>query len=127
MCERIEAYGCPLEHLHRQLKSAYKSGDFLSEYNNGIVCFKPFCRWTVAQNTRYPSCKYPKARGGFRLIGHQFFDERVPSENLFYTQLLRRESKGRTNITGEGYQHGRPLNIDRDPNRVLLPSTCIYS
>lgn len=108
------------------LEQAAINGQFISEYNNGLVVFKPDSVWKVKRN-RITGLHYQSARAGLRIVGKRIgfannnvqiikleecFNERVPTEKQAYMNFLGRESKGVTDITHRlGYQHGRPLNI----------------
>ncbi|CAG8705673.1 5114_t:CDS:2, partial [Gigaspora rosea] len=99
LCNKIRSYGHKIQDLEFELSSATRT-----------VTKKRYLRATGA---------------GLRLIGN--FDERVRSERQEYTELLRREAKGRTDITLDlGYIHGRPLNVTLDESQLYQNFRPIY-
>ncbi|RHZ69327.1 hypothetical protein Glove_284g118 [Diversispora epigaea] len=97
--------------MQDELERAVKTGHFLSEYNNGLVVFKPNSVWKAVRN-RSTGRRYMRAVGaGLRVIGRRIgfrdnvqiiqlkecFDERIPSEKQAYINFLSREAKGIAN------------------------------
>ncbi|CAG8699613.1 19353_t:CDS:2, partial [Gigaspora rosea] len=111
----------------------------ISKYD--YVIYKPISKWKMVKN-RVTKKRYLRAKGaGLRLIGRriglvndvqiiqfkEIFDERVRSEKQEYTELLRREAKGRTDITLDlGYIHGRPLKVTLDESQLYRNFRPIY-
>ncbi|CAG8610690.1 1144_t:CDS:2 [Diversispora eburnea] len=89
-----------VEAMQNELERAVKTGHFLSEYNNGLVVFKPNSVWRVVKN-RSTGRRYMRAVGAeLRAIGRRIecFDERVTSEKQAYINFLIREAKGITDV-----------------------------
>ncbi|RIB19440.1 hypothetical protein C2G38_2141621 [Gigaspora rosea] len=141
LCNKIRSYGRKIQDLEFELNRAARTGDYLSEYDNGLVIYKPISKWKMVKN-RVTKKRYLRAKGaGLRLIGRriglvndvqiiqfkEIFDERVRSEKQEYTELLRREAKGRTDITLDlGYIHGRPLKVTLDESQLYRNFRPIY-
>ena len=68
MLRKVEALGYSTEALHRRLIQAVTTGQFLSEYDNGIIIFKPDSVWRMIRN-QTTGRRYSSARGGLRIVG----------------------------------------------------------
>ncbi|CAG8653727.1 10990_t:CDS:2, partial [Paraglomus brasilianum] len=129
LCKKIEAYGRDIKVLEKELKQASETGHFLSEYDDGLIVFKPISRWKMIKN-KITNNRYMRASGaGLRVIGRRIgiannvqiirLKGLVPSEKQAYVILLRKEAKGITDLTLRlGYQHGRLLDISLDENNL---------
>ncbi|CAG8638498.1 778_t:CDS:2, partial [Diversispora eburnea] len=93
LCMKIESYGHNIIELKEELERAANNGHFLCEYDNGLIIFKPISRWKMVRN-RVTGYRYSRASGA----GLQCFDKRVQSERQTYSDLLRREAKGITDL-----------------------------
>ncbi|CAB4441860.1 unnamed protein product [Rhizophagus irregularis] len=131
MLGRVEALGYNTQALQDRLRRAVTTGQFLCEYDNGLIIFKPNSMWRMIKN-QTTGRRYSSARGGLRIVGKRIgltndvqiikleenFDESVPAERQEYQNFLRREAKGVTYFTHQmGSQHGRPLDILLDEDR----------
>ena len=54
------ARGDNVDIIQDELTQATESGRFLSEYNNGLIIYKPYSRWKVVGN-----------RAGLRVVGNR--------------------------------------------------------
>ena len=68
MLRKVEAIGYSTDALHRRLRQAVTTGQFLSEYDNGIIIFKPNSVWRMIRN-QTTGRRYSSARGGLRIVG----------------------------------------------------------
>jgi len=54
--------------MQGDLERAAETGHYLSEYNNGIVVFKPNARWGMVRN-QVNRRRYMRAARGLRVVG----------------------------------------------------------
>jgi len=61
-----------------QLEMAADNGHFLSEYDNGLIVFKPLSSWKVIKN-KLTGKRYSSASGaGIRVVGRRIaFDKKI--------------------------------------------------
>ena len=60
-----------VETMQEELERAAETGHYLSEYNNGIVVFKPNATWDMVRN-RVTRRRYVRVAGaGLRVIGRR--------------------------------------------------------
>lgn len=68
LCRKVETCGYNVEAMRDGLEQAAINGQFISEYNNGLVVFKPDSVWKVKRN-RITGLHYQSARAGLRIVG----------------------------------------------------------
>ena len=68
MLRKVENLSYSTKALHHRLRQAVITGQFLIEYDNEIIIFKPNSVWRMIRN-QTTGKRYSSARGGLRIVG----------------------------------------------------------
>jgi len=68
LCRKVEVCGYNVEAMRNRLEQSVINGQFISEYDNGLVVFKPNSVWRAKRN-RITGLHYQSARVGLRIVG----------------------------------------------------------